>query len=508
MRTILVICLVVSSIQMVLSQSMFLYDNSYYSSQQSYSARLEGMGNLSIAVPEPESEAYINPANAALTSGILLRFHPNYLHFNNASEYSYSSSSSPSSSTSQKDEYRTTSASFPLDALISFDILHIGASYSREAFSSRDYSENGSTPSNPSKYETQITNYGSTAKLLADYDLGILSIGAMGTFIGTNLENKYNSKNNYSYDTNSSSITRTIENKTPDDFSSKEIRLGALLNLGDVTQISTLFGLSSAKDEQKASETRYDGILQPNNNHSIYSAEIPSNLIGAELRQRLSKTFLLGIRVQRTGLTEEDFGKNNYLDYGILSPIYEKRKNAETDATEFGGGVGISFQPTEGTLASIEFELTTFTHNDKSIEAVENGPSYSLHRGAISGETKYSGVREALRAGGEVAISSFLTLRAGIEAVWQSYDYEYNYISDYSTPPATTTASKSLGNTSAFCTGRLGATFTLSFLRIDYALALQTSPWYSSHSIYSNISYSSSQDDMHFRHSLTATIQL
>jgi hypothetical protein len=472
---------------------------SIYSSQQSHSARLEGIGNLSIAVPEPESEAFINPAKAALTTGILLRFHPNYLHFNNASENTYSSSSYNSKS---KDEYSTTSVSFPLDALISIDIFHLGASYSREVFSLRDYSENGSIPS---INETHITNYGSTTKLLANIDLGILSVGAMRVFSGTDYESKDKS-NNYTYYTGTDRRTVTREVKSPIDFSNKDIRLGALLYISSVTQLSALVSQSSTKIEQQISETRYDGILQPNYNPSQSKTENVSNFMSAELRQRFSDTFLLGIRVQRTSLNGEDYYILYYTDYRVPT-FFTERKDGESDATEYSGGVGVSFQPSEGTLISIEFEFTSFKNTRKSLLVGYNYLYPRLHAGDVISESKYSGNSKTLRAGGEIAITSFITLRTGVEAAWQSYDEEYKSYSDYS---IAATVSKYSGNTSALYTGRLGATLNFSILRIDYALALQgTYPLFSEASLLSSSSiYPSLQADMRFRHYLTATFQL
>jgi hypothetical protein len=132
-----------------------------------------------------------------------------------------------------------------------------------------------------------------------------------------------------------------------------------------------------------------------------------------------------------------------------------------------------------------------------------------LHAGDVISESKYSGNSKALRAGGEIAITSFITLRTGVEAAWQSYDEEYKSYPDYSTA-TTAYQDKYSGNTSALCTGRLGATINFSVLRIDYALALQqTYSLFSYASLLSSSSmYVSLQADIRFQHYLTATFQL
>ena len=463
---------------------------------QQASTRLAGMGNVSIAVPDPESEAFSNPAKATRMKGILVRANPSYLRFSKSQDFS-SSSGTPSyvNSSKSSNDYTLSNALLPFDALLSLNPFYVGGSFSYLANSSESsydyqYSYPGSISTSKSKVESSPsgTSYG----LLVALDVGVIALGAGVSFSQGSSDDK-----NFYSDAYTNNPPTVNESASKSESDVKIYRVGLLYGSTDAVEVSFLGSMQPQTSEQKFTRLVYSGQPQPDL-PTYLSDGTDYNLLG-EVRCRLTDQILAGVRFTFSSSKVDESRKSTWYDALTLQGVYQERKIAvvEVSAYQFGGG--LSWQISSGGIIAAEFVLAPATNSTRDFYTVDGTKSDGspYRRGEISLEEEYKILSQIVRLGSEFSVGPDITLRLGAEVNWLSSDRSSKYTYDFS-------RISSNGMTGISFTGVGGFSYNIASLRFDYTLMFLSQPipvsYFSPYLYYAQ--------DLYLRHTLTAVLQL
>jgi hypothetical protein len=471
---------------------------------QTYSTRLSSMGGVSLAVPDPSSEAFINPAKMAKLSGLQLRLTPGYLKYSIKEEESYSYAVNDNNKNSE--EYKQNESGISGDFHLQLFPFHIGGLYNTaKSYNKTTQTSGYNSPFIP-EYSTEYSTPSNKIQLQAAFCVSDLSIGASG-FLSNQKETytrKYNNPN-YIYE---------YETQTIDD--NKGGSIGAFYDFSNLNEVSILFSRSSVKIEDKQ-PTRE---VQNGNSYPInfpYLENNSGNVTSIDLETRLHplEKIILGIGFNTDFGTSDQTVTQTWTSYQNPAGIYEARKNEKSDLNSYRTGVGLTYITEVPIIFSLEFwrgstELKTstlFTNNS------EPGTTPVYKRGNISSESTEKTIENSLRVGIEIGLAEILVMRAGSQIIWTSSETEYkSKINNY--------ISKNSGTVDAHIIPSVGLGIKLSPLHIDYALtALKKDiPYYYDY-IYYLRSYSispgtripyyiPSMSDIAFNHQITLSVEL
>ncbi len=477
----------------------FLMSSSLFS--QPNSVRLFGMGNVSIAVPDIEGEAFVNPAKAVRLTGVFLRLRPTYLRDSRSSDGSSSYLSGGSSYSSNYSSDNTqTDALAPVDGVISLNPLYVGGSASYRLSSLNSSSESRQTyptssQSNSSKSEA--SGPGTRMAVLGAFDFGGVSIGGSASM--SNESQEYKFSNVYAY----SPPGTTNSNEDESKFESSGTSLGAGFLAGslDTYEISVYGNLGFSKSENKPTRSVSNGVPQPLNEPYVNRYEASNNSVYAEIRKRIDERFLLGGRISRSSSSSDDFNKSRWYSSSSPQGIYDERKTGTSEETSYEFGAGCSWTVQSGGVFSVEFILSPNTSTRKGLFPTE-GTAFDgrvYRRGDVAYEAEDKRLAKTLRLGGEIPVADGLYLRVGAEVIWSSLENTSRQFYDQRTD-------KNTGVDDGAFYGGGGFSYALSPFRVDYTLSAIPRIMYSSYSYYGP--YSTSQIDVLMRHHLTIALQL
>jgi hypothetical protein len=468
---------------------------------QGQSARLSGMGNLSIAVPDAESEALFNPAKATRLKGLLLRGNPFLSNYSSKREGSSTSSSGSSSySTSSSNEIDNGVTLLPVDVLLSLGPLVLGGS---AALSSNSYKNIGSydqsypsyRQTNQSEYETNVSGKTFTAR--GAFDLGILSVGGAASLINQSGESKGSSSSSYSGGTAGSS-----QSEYKNEGSGKNFQAGVLIGSPEQFEISVVAFLQNMDGEGKPTKIVYNGIPLPLDKPHVSFNKGSFSGLTSDIRHQLTESVLMGGRFSLLSSTSEMSEKSQWYDQGSSQPIYEERKTGNSEVSSYQFAAALTWQVTGTALLGLEFSLAPTTSTNKSFYTTSGTTSNNrrYNSGDVRYESTYEGAMKSLRLGGEIAVSENFTLRSGAQVQWitaESSSKDDDYVE----------SRESKGQTSSTFYVSGGFSYNLGFIRIDYAIGIVPTFGYSGY-YGPGPSYSPIQQDVMFQHYLTASILL
>lgn len=468
---------------------------------QTPSARLAGMGNLSIAVPDPLAEVFINPAKATRLKGMVVRGNPFYSTYSRKTSSFYKQDSPPQTNGSEND-LSTSQFLLPADFFLSLGTLAVAGSVAigSDARNSRGNYENSSS-------ESRYTSNGETEGALvqkrvtgrAAIDLGSITLGAAAT-LGSGTDNL---KSAFSYSSSSfggsSSTSSSSEFKT--EVSERNFQIGAVIGSADALEISIVGELQTGKSENRPTKIVNDGRPDPLTRPPIgYEETMSGNVIG-DFRFWLSERLLLGGRARIVSETRNASRKAEYYDEGSASPTYEERKSGEqkTSASQFA--VALTYQAAHAAVVGIELAIGPISTTQKN---------FYTTRGTASGNRRYSpgdvmseltrnGTLKSLTLGGEIALDENLLVRTGGQTGWVFYEstYDEHYYQQNQ---------ESRGAPNSYFSFSGGLTYSVGALRFDYALGVIPNIFYTG--FFGPSPYSSFSFDVRFQHYLTVTVSL
>jgi hypothetical protein len=445
------------------------------------------MGNVSIAVPDPESEAFINPARAARLGTLFVKASPLYSNWSKKIE---SKGSSSSSTNTDNMELKNSNLLLPAEGVLTVGPLTVGGgvSYDKGSYSG-DYNHisgsSGSTFSSTNNYigSTPTT----TLHALASIDIGVMSLGAAGrTSSGTaTYESKYSSTGGSSGESASETANLT-----------KELRGGILLGSPDALELSAFLTLQSMKSESKPTKEIYNGVRQTIDPVPIGTNTSSPLEIIANLRMKSAERRTVGLRVGRGTSSGETKNKAQYYDGSV--PVYEERKTNSSDVSYFLFGVGVAWDVAEKGLISFEFEYKPTTSASKSLAttSVLGMNNRQFNRGDVIYESEYKYTPQAIRVGAEFELSPAFMVRGGGEFMWTTSEYTSKDIVYGST-------NSSNGLSETRFSGGGGFTYAFSPFRFDYSFRLVPYPYYSNSPYFSSFT-----TDVMFEHRASIAMQL
>ncbi|MBF8248730.1 MAG: hypothetical protein HW374_1530 [Bacteroidetes bacterium] len=487
----------------ILAAVLFLLMSSSLFSQPN-SVRLFGMGNVSIAVPDPEGEAFVNPAKVVRLTGVFLRLRPTYLRDSRPSDGSSSYISGGSSYSSNYSSDNTqTDALAPVDGVISLNPLYVGGSASYQITSWNTSNESGDrnpsyTQSNRSKNETNGPS--TSLSLLGAFDLGGVSVGASASMSNTSQENKFSSV----YASSPPGTTNSNESESKFESNGTSLVAGFFAGSLDTYEISVYGNLGFSKSENEPTRIVSNGVPQPLNEPYVNRNEASNNSVFAEIRKRIDERFLLGGRISRSSSSSDDFNKSRWYSSSNPQGIYDERKTGTSEETSYEFGAGCSWTVQSGGVFSVEFLLSPNTYTRKKFSPTEGTYDGRVYRrGDVAYEAEDKRLAKTLRLGGEIPVADGLSLRVGAEVIWSSLENTSRQFYDQRTE-------KNTGIVDAAFYGGGGFSYALSPFRVDYTLSAIPKIMYSSYPYYGPYygPYSPSQIDVLMRHHLTVALQL
>ncbi|MBI5464397.1 MAG: hypothetical protein HY966_05530 [Ignavibacteriales bacterium] len=470
MRPLTILCLAVLPVAIGLGQG---------------STRLIGMGGVSLAVPDPQSEFLFNPAKIAQIGGIMIQANPNYMPYSMDYGRSSSYSSGPSTSSSEQTNRTFSLKTLPVVATVSLGFLHFGA-MAGTISNSQTYSYTSTSTS--TSYSSSSSSKGETSlsqqllQAVAALDLGFLSVGISAR---TSSATETSSSSYVSTSSGSSPNTSSSEYETT--FGPKSYLAGAVLGSPSSIEVSASYELFSDKSEENTKSSISNGV-PATGPFSVYYSSTNNNRATALARFNLGK-ILLGVRASRLGGTMDYSSKSSY-----TTPPNTELKTSTQEQTAWDYGAGFSCTVENLGLFSFEYTITSATLNSKSFATYatlgSSGKKFNVGDVVNDGETKTT--INSIRGGVEFALSEGFKLRVGPEIMWSGSNYSTN---DY----LSSSRSEYTGQAYSRIAGYAGATISLAVVRLDYALA--TNPI----TIYN---YYGPGGDVQFTHYLSATIQL
>ncbi|MBI4429383.1 MAG: hypothetical protein HY562_09725 [Ignavibacteriales bacterium] len=466
----------------------------------SQSARLAAMGNVSMAVPDFESEAFLNPAKAARISGLMLRANPGYLRNSHKEDYSTSGQSVEKST----QEATITQAGFPVEGILSLDPLFVGGSVSYAPNSSSDsynydrtYSGSRETGSSSSEFSTATTGFSA---------LGALSLSgfAVGAAIATS---KATGEDHSAYRNSSQYGSNSSEYDYESDNTSFTMRAGALLGSTEGFELSLFAVRRQDKYESQPTRLVFNGTRQQLQEPPINTSEGSNLQLVAEARNRISETVLLGGRARLDGFSSDSFRKDRYYDFTSPQSTYERRKTGSDENTLYEGGFGISWNPSDKTLFSAEAGVIVSHYQQKNFYTTSgtNSSGIPYRAGDISDEYELKSTMQVARIGAEISVTSDFIVRAGVEGSWGSGErtVKSNY---YQSRQVWT------GLTASTLYASGGFSYHFPLFRVDYSFSFVPSISYFSYpySFYPGtiIYFPISAQDLLIQHRMTGVIQL
>ena len=459
---------------------------------QTSSTRLSGMGNISIAVIDTESEAFSNPAKAMWVGTGFFRLNPYY--FGTSNDFSENSNSTLPSYSPYNTSTSTSNAQYgmPVGIIIPVSNLRLGAVASADGATLHEEDKNfnggGYPSSSNSTYD--IKSPSTSLTLLAAVDVGWGSLGAIGSWNGntTKTESSYN----YPLETpatSSDSKYETVE-------SNHAYGLGVSFGSIETAQVSLAIDIEGYHDESKATSSIYNGIPQDLSQPDVTIASSSGPHLIGELRKLYDGGIVAGIRMSYRGQSIDQSEKYNWYDATAMFPLYGERTTGHFDQNQYSVGFGISKMIESAGIISFEYVYSpTDTHSEYFEPTSGTYPDgrvyYSGDRSSTSDEKAH---QQEVRIGAELHITSELVARGGLEVMWSSYR------SDSQSSYSAGTNSVS-GETSAHYYGAGGFSYTLGSVRIDYSFGM--TPTYQYYSGSSGVS----MNDVILQHSATVSFQ-
>lgn len=476
---------------------LFILFPLFVAQSQTSSTRLSGMGNLSIAVVDTESEPFSNPAKAGWLSTGVLRINPYYYGASNDfSDHSTPGnagfSSSNTSSSASNHQY-----GLPVGVIVPISNFRLGAAASAERLSSHDESITSTTggyPQSTKSSDDTKTPFTSLA-LLASVELGWGSVGVLGSWNGYTQETTSRSEDLTSAPANSN------ESTYQDAVSNHSYGLGVLFGAAQSAQFSLTLATEGSHYESKPTSSSYNGIPDVLSQPDIgYRSEKATSFI-AEVRKALEGNILAAIRIGYRGSGDDQSEKYTWYDQGAISPVYEERKTSHTDGNEYRFGVGLSKVIEGAGLFSVEYVYAPQNASSEGYEGSSgtypDGRTYTP--GSVYATSEDKTTVQEVRIGAELQITPVLVARGGLEVMWAKYGSTSRYEYDLST-------SDMNGETDATYYGAGGFSYYVGPIRIDYSFGMMPYYWYLPSSSYP-YSSSSSLRDILLRHSAMVSMQ-
>ena len=472
-------------------------------SSQPNSTRLSAMGNVSIAVPDPESEAFMNPARATRLHGVTLHFTPAYAR--NSFTHDQSSTSPPGGSLSagkNSTEEIQSGISGITDAVISLAPGCIGAQagyQSNSVKNSSNSSSQSSGSSNSNDYRYEETGHPWTISLLTALDFQGVSVGVSALRDNS----KVTMTNSSAYSSSPYGSSYSYVDEAEEESGTTVLRAGLVGGSTEAYELAAYGTLTSTKVEQRPTRSLYNGTPQPISDPSISRYEASQNSVLGEARLAVGESILLGGRIQRSGSSTENFQKMRWTDVSNPTGVYTERKTGLTEITAFEFGIGCSWHVATSGLFAVELLLSPSTLTSTSYYT-ENGTTSDgrpYRIGGISSEQEDKIVSKIIRAGGELRMTDELTVRAGFEVLWANHDYESKYNLDLRNE-------KSSGDYASSLSGGGGLSYNMGLIRFDYAFTFVPSLRVLQGSYYDPYYSLTIQQDVNFYHALTMAVQL
>ena len=474
---------------------------------QPNSTRLSAMGNVSIAVPDPESEAFQNPARAARLRGMTLRLTPAYARNSFVQDRSTKSSSAGSylSTVSHSEQIQsgiagTTDVIIPLASFI----LGAQAGYqSNSVKNASNYSNQSSGSGTTNVYSYEESGPSTTISLLGAIDIQGTSVGA--SVLRDNSKVTLTNASSYSYSPDGSSYSYLDD--AEEEGSNTVFRAGLVGGSTDTYEFAAHGTLVSTKVEQRPVRSLYNGVPQTIIDPMVSRYETNRNVLVAEVRVPADERILFGARVQRTSSTTENFQKMRWYDSSIPEGIYAERKMGTTDLTAFEIGLGCSWHVASSGLFAAELALAPSTLTAKSYytESGTTPDGRPYRAGAVNSEEENKILTRMIRVGGELRVTDDVTLRAGLMVTWDTHDDEWKQNLDLRTETSN-------GNYSGSLSGGGGLSYNSDIVRMDYAVTciptnrLLFVPYYDPS--YPFRDFATLQQDVSFYHAVTITLPL
>jgi len=458
---------------------------------QNTSTRLSGMGNLSIAVVDTESEAFANPAKASWIGTGLVRLNPYYFGASNdfsENQYPGTSGNAPSTTSSS---ISNTQYGMPIGIIIPVSSFRLGAAASAQRMTNHqeDNSWTGGTypSSTKSTYDTKSPL--TSLDLLASVDFGWGSVGGIGSWSGSKTEN--GSRTEYP----TSSPATYYETLYTDNESDHSYGLGALFGSMQTAQISFTMTMEGYHEESKPTRAVYSGVVQDLSQPDVgLTAGTNTRLMG-EVRKSYAGNILAGVTISYSNASVDQSEKYTWYDMGVYVPTYEERKTGRSSIDEYRFGAGLSKSIEGGGLFSIEYVYEPYKSHDESYHTsggiYPDGRLYNY--GDVSSTNETKATIQEIRIGAEIEITPELTARGGLEVMWVNYGYNsrsayYSETSDLN------------GATDATYYGAGGFSYSLGSIRIDYSFGMVPYDW-------SSLQYGIQSRDIVLQHSATVSFQ-
>ncbi|MGB2867700.1 MAG: hypothetical protein WBD36_04570 [Bacteroidota bacterium] len=476
-------------------------------SSQPNSTRLSAMGNVSIAVPDPESEAFLNPARATRLRGVTLRLTPAYARNSFVEDRSTKSSSGGSFNGAKSNlEQIQTGIMGTADAVVSLAPLFWGvqAGYgSNSVKNSSDYSSQNSGSSTSNVYSYEESGPSSIVSLLAALDIQGVSVGVSAL----QDHSKVTLTNSSAYSSSPYGSPYSYLDEAEEEGTNTDLRVGLVGGSTDTYELAAYGILGSTKVEQHPTRSLYNGVPQPISDPSVARYETSRNSLLAEARLPANETLLLGARIQRNSSSTETFQKMRWYDSSNPQGVYTERKTGTTDLTAFEFGVGCSWHVSTTGLFAAELVLSPSTLTSKSYYTesgtTPDGRPYRV--GGLNSQEEDKILSRIIRVGGELRVTDEFTVRAGVEVLWATQDDEWNQNLELRTE-------KLSGDYTNSLSGGGGLSYNAGTIRIDYAITfiptyrLLFIPYYDPSG--PTINYTTFQQDVNFYHAVTVALQL
>ena len=459
---------------------------------QNSSTRLSGMGNISIAVVDSESEVFSNPAKASWLGTGLLRFSPFYSGTSN--DYSYNDNPgvagySPSTSSQSLSDRQY---NLPVGVIIPVSNFRFGGAASLGRMTDHQESKTwtGGTSPSSSNNTQDVKNPSKALSLMGSMDLGWGSIGVAGSW-GSNSE-EIDYLDNYPLST----LSYSYENVYTEDQTNHVYTFGLLFGPRETAQVSLMVGIEGNHLEMKPTRAVSNGIPQDLSLPDISLQSETGTRFEGEVRKSYEGNVLAALRVSYRTSSNDQSEKYQW-PTGPTLPVYMERPTGHTDEHAWRLGFGISKQ-VEGTgIFSAEYVYSPTGINDKSYYTMAgttaDGRTYVP--GQESSTTDETVNIQEIRVGIELRLLPELIARGGAEVMWANDEYTSRSLS-YS---ETTTMS---GRTAAQFYGAGGLSYYVGPVRIDYSFGMVPYSWYN----YSS-PYSTQALDIALQHTATVSYQ-
>ena len=418
------------------------------------------MGNVTLAVPDLETDVLRNPAHLVEFSGLTVFAHPSFFSNSADSRRTLSSTGTPSNSTLDRETSAETGIDAPIHLFLAAGPASVGGSftYQRDVYknaSEYDYTTPGSR--SYTKDESEFTTPAMIYSVRAAFDFDPVALGM--EYSANSSDGTLIARSRWE---NPDNVT-TGEEEYADRFRGRNGTVGLTFGTPGVSQLSAAGSYGRGELESKQTRHTINGVPNDLSEPNITKNTSHRTEIIAEWRGSLGAGLAVGLRADRLTFVQDDLYKGHW-STTTGSSVYQERKQATHDETENELLAGLSASlGSRGLVAAeygyrwLDFETTNYILSSGSGAA---GQSV----GDIESETTKKGHRQVLRLGGEFAVAEWMTLRLGSEVSWSVYVLE-------SKDRINSSVLEHTGNTDATYESSGGFSVTLPPFRIDYALS-------------------------------------